>query len=203
LSKELKVPITLSDLMKRQVITVKLFNQPLETALLMLSPQAWVEHEIGGPPGTPPKLVAVYLQAYNESPPLVNLGRHNKIVVFEGNTEDGVETTEAGVSTPSPPLSVNFQEDRLSVTARHQTLLAVLSEIAGRLDCDLSVRHMSDETVDLNFRDVALEDVPRMISPYVFIRLRTDLSTQSKVALQVILDAQPEHGGKPVPTIGN
>lgn len=196
LSRQLKVPVVLSHFMKTRRVTLSFDDQPLETALLLLAPQSWADYEISGVAGAQPKLLAVYLQAYNDAPPPVNLGGANSGMVIEGNTEDEVETAEVK-NSDEPPLSVTFQNNQLSITAHRQLLISVLSEVARRTGSTLDVRNITQETVDINFRDIALEDAPLLISPSVRFRLRTDLSTQYRVPLLITLDAKPEQREKP------
>lgn len=197
LSKKFKIPIVLSSAVKSQLVTLELDKQLLETTLMLLVPQAWADYEISGTAGTPKKLVGVYLQASSDLPPPVNLYGNSSAVVFEGNTEDGIETEVNKPSAEPRPLSVIFKNNRLSVTAHHQLLISVLSEIARLIGCNFTVLKLSEETVDLSLHDVALEDAPLLISPSARFRLRTKLSTQETVLMQVILDAQPEQNGKP------
>lgn len=197
LSRQLKVPVVLSHFMKTRRVTLSFDDQLLETALLLLAPQSWADYEFGGVAGAPPKILAVYLQAYNDAPPPVNLSGTNSGMAIEGNTEDGVETAEVKNSDEPPPLSVTFQNNRLSITAHRQLLISVLSEVARRTGSTLDVRNVTQETVDINFRDIALEDAPLLISPSVRFRLRTDLSTQYRVPLLITLDAKPEQREKP------
>lgn len=195
LSKQLKAPVKLSHFMQSRRVTFDFDDILLETALLAIGPQSWADYEYSGS-GEPPKLIAVYLQAYNDQPPPVDLTGTNSVRVFEGNTEDGIETPSSKASA-EPPLSVTYKDNLLNVRAKGQLLISVLSEIAGRIGCNLHVDGVSEETVDLSFRDVKLEDAPRLISTSVRFRMRTELATQYKIPLLIVLDSRQRKNAQP------
>src|SRR5205085_8547025 len=68
LSRQLKVPISLSPLMSKQRVSLDFGGLNLEATLRMLAPQSYIDYVSDGD-DPQPKPLAIYLQALNERPP--------------------------------------------------------------------------------------------------------------------------------------
>ncbi|HJR07189.1 MAG TPA: hypothetical protein VJ842_08030 [Pyrinomonadaceae bacterium] len=188
ISKRLKVPVILTPLMQKQVITQEFEALPLEGALRLLAPQVFVDYELSGDPGKQPKVVAVYLQGMNEEPPaetaVVKGG--SEAILIEGNTEDGMDA-ENVKDEAKQPLSVSVEKNQLSVHARKQPLTAVLYEIASKVDIPFEMKYESTELVDVDFSNYTMEQAVRAISPNVILYQRTNLSNYEVRPLRLVL----------------
>jgi hypothetical protein len=188
ISKRLKVPVILTPLMQKQVITQEFQALPLEGALRLLAPQVFVDYELSGDPGKQPKVVGIYLQALNEEPPaetaVVKGG--SEAILIEGNTEDGMDA-ENVKDDEKQPLVVSVEKNQLSVRARKQPLTAVLYEIASKVDIPFEMKYESIELVDVDFSNYTMEQAVRAISPNVILYQRTNLSNYEVRPLRIVL----------------
>lgn len=192
--RQLGAPVTLSPLMRTQRVTLQFDDLPLETALQNLAPQPYIDYVISGDPALPPRCVAIYLNAMNEPPPPASSGgnENRSSFIIEGDTED--LTTQPANGNANPPLHVSFEENRLTVRARNQSLFMVLSEIADKVGIPFDSSYHSSQVVDVEFTDYTIEDAVRRLAPNVQLYTRTDLLTFETKPLRFALVAPPQAG---------
>lgn len=194
IQKKLRVPIILSPLMNKQYVTLKFDDLPLETALRLLAPEPYIDYVVGGNTELQPKYIAIYLNAMNEPPPPANAGVsvNRDTFVVEGNTED--LTDQSADDSEKPPLHVSFKENKLSVRARKQSLLMVLSEIADKVGIPFDSSYLTGQVVDVEFSDYALEDAVRHLASNVRLYVRTNLQTLENKPLRIDIVAPTKAG---------
>jgi hypothetical protein len=172
LSRQLKAPVTLSRVMKNQKVTINVEGLPLETVLQMMAPLPHIHYELRG--SATPICREVFLSAYNEVTPVPKLANKNLSFVFEGDTESlGNED----------PLRVSYANGRLSVSVKKQSLTAVLDRIASQLGVGFSMKQDTTDTIDLDFKDVSLEDAMSYFPPSVHLHVRKDIQRFTTVPL--------------------
>ena len=184
IGRQLKVPVTVSPLIAKERITLDFDELPLETALPMLSPQAYLDYLVTN--NSPaPKCTAIYLNALDDKgpppPKVVALA-----VYFEGNTED----LESAKTDQTESLRVSFKEGKLSVFARKQPLTLLLYEIAQKVGAEVAMEHTSVELVDVEFSDYTVEQALRNISPNIQFYMRVNLQTLETKPLRIVLKEQ-------------
>jgi hypothetical protein len=173
LSRQLKAPIVLSKVMEKQQVTLDFKDLPLEMALQMMAPVPYVHYELQA--NTPPVCREIFLNAYNEPAPLPKFVNKHISFVMEGDTESGVNEN----------LHISYHNGQLSVFARHQSLTAVLDQIAATIGVNFSMGPDTDETIDLNFKDVTLENVVSYFPASVHLHVRKDIQRLNTVPLLV------------------
>jgi type II secretory pathway component GspD/PulD (secretin) len=179
---KLKIPVTLSPLMAKQTVTMDFADLLLEPAMQLLAPVVYIDYEIATAPGVMPRPVGIYLQAHNEIAPALNAVVQNKSQVFaiSGNTE---EVDEAEL-----PVVVNYKDRLLSVRAKDQPLIEVLSDIATETNIPLETENPdSTETVSINVKDVPIEQALLQLSPHLRLYLRADLFRNERTPLLIVL----------------
>lgn len=187
LGRRFKAQVMLSDLLKKQRLTQEFEAVPLETALRMVAPLVYIDYEISGDPAVKPKILGIYLHAWNERPPPLNaiVRNHSESVIFSGDTE---ETGETGSSTKEGEalLQVNYEKQLLSVRTRKQPLSVILYEVASKLSVPFQGPDFVRETSDINFSQLSLDDAVRHLSPNVLLDVRSDLLTSERIPLRLI-----------------
>lgn len=176
LSRRLKAPIILSRVMSKQRITVDFQDLPLETALQMLSPLTFIHYELRG--GSAPICREVFLNAYNEPVPAPKLDNKNVSFVMQGDTE---------ASSEEDPLHVTYKNGLLSVNVKKQPLTAVLDRIAMMMGVNLVIKQDTDATVDLDFKEMSLEEAISYFPPSVHLHVRKDIQRATAVPLMLEL----------------
>ena len=176
LSLRLKTPVILSRVMQKQLVTLDLQDMPLESALQSMAPLPYIHYELQG--NSAPICREIFLNAYNEPVPVPKL--ENKIVSFimEGDTESTGDSKE-------DPLYVSYRNQRLSVKVKKQSLTAVLDRIAVQLGVNFSMKQDSNELVDLDIKEMSLEEAISYFPPTVHLHVRKDLQRLSAVPLLV------------------
>ncbi|HEV7396027.1 MAG TPA: hypothetical protein VGN86_05915 [Pyrinomonadaceae bacterium] len=174
LSRQLKAPVILSRVMQKQKVTISFEDLPLETALQMIAPVPQIHYELRG--GSAPICREVFLNAYNEAIPVPKLANQNVSFVFEGDTESLGDSKE-------DPLHVTFAKGRLSVSVKKQSLTAVLDRIASQMGVGFSMKQDTTDTIDLDFKDVSLEDAMSYFPPSVRLHVRKDIQRFTTVPL--------------------
>ena len=137
LSKRLKIPVAVSPIMEKHLVTTNFGDLVLEPAMQMLAPQVYIDYEVDTTPGVNQRPLAIYLQGYNERPPSESavVRGNSDVMVIEGNTEDTPpETSEA-----EQELKVTYEKGELSVKAKKEPLIVVLYGIANELGIPLEV----------------------------------------------------------------
>jgi type II secretory pathway component GspD/PulD (secretin) len=174
LSKRLKAPVVLSRVMQKQNVTLDFQDLPLESALQMMAPLPYIHYELQGNSAPVPR--EVFLNAYNEPAPVPKLTNKNVSFVIEGDTEG---------DSKDDPLQVSYKNGRLSVSVQKQSLTAVLDRIASEMGVSFSMKQDSTETIDLNFKDLTLEDAIGYLPPSVHLHVRKDVQRSTTVPLLV------------------
>ena len=176
LSQRLKTPVVLSRVMQKQLVTLDFQDVPLESALQMMAPLPYIHYELQG--HSAPICREIFLNAYNEPVPVAKL--ENKIVSFvmEGDTESTGDSKD-------DPLHVSYRNQRLTVSVKKQSLTAVLDRIAMHLGVSFSMKQDSDELVDLDIKEMSLEEAILYFPPTVHLHVRKDLQRLSVVPLLV------------------
>jgi hypothetical protein len=189
LSRELKIPFLMSDLIGKQNAQANFEDLTVEAAAGVLAPQAYIDYELSGDGVAQPKPLAVYLYGYNEAPPSLTatVKGNSEVLMIEGNTEDGVDSQE--VSTEEKPIKVQYEKRLLSVQSKKQPLTAVLYEIATTLGVPFELRYESKEMVDTSFANYRLDDAIRRLSPNVRLFYRADLQRSEITPLRLVLVA--------------
>jgi hypothetical protein len=175
LSRRLKAPVILSRVMEKQKITLDFEDLPLETALQMMAPLPYVHYELQG--GSTPVCREIFLNAYNEPVPVPKLENKNISFVMQGDTES--------TNSEDDPLRVSYSNQRLSVKVRKQSLSAVLDRIATVMGVNFILKQDTDDTIDLDFKEMSLEDAISYFPPSVHIHVRKDIQRSSTVPLLV------------------
>jgi hypothetical protein len=192
ISSKLRVPIILSDLMRKQKITIEFEGLGLEPAMRLLGPQVFIDYELNGDVLVQQKPLAVYIYAYNETPPSLSATVKNNTdtLLIEGNTEEGTEQAQKGSdSTDDKPLQVKYDKQLLSIKSKKQPLTAVLAELAEILGIPFELRYESREIIDKTFNNYRLEDAIQQLSPNIRFYLRSDLQRAESIPLRIVLVA--------------
>jgi type II secretory pathway component GspD/PulD (secretin) len=178
LSTQLKAPVILSPLMQKQKVTISFEDLPLESALQMLAPQPYVHYELRG--GSTPICREIVLNAFNERVPPTKLENKNVSFVIQGDTESMADSKD-------DPLQVSYKNRLLSVRVKKQSITAVLDRIASEIGVNFSMKQDTNDTIDLDFKDVSLEDAMSYLPPSVHLHVRKDIQRLSTVPLLVEL----------------
>jgi hypothetical protein len=193
LSKKLGAPVLLSPLMQKQRVTLDFANVPLEGAVRLLAPLPYVDYELSGAGDGQPKLMGLYLYAFNEEPPArtaVVKGNEESILI-EGNTEEGTEAYEKQKEKEESPLRIKFDRNQLSVHASKQPLSVILYEIASKVDIPFDMKYESSELVDVDFSNYTMEQAVRTLSPNIRLYVRTNLTNYETTPLRMMLVPPP------------
>jgi hypothetical protein len=185
LSKRLKIPILLTPIVEKHMVTVNFSDLVLEPAMQMLAPQVYIDYEIDTTPGKQPRPVAVYLQGYNERPPADNavVKSNSDVMVIEGNTEDDGTAKEE----EEEDLKITFEKGQLSVKSKKQPLVVVLYGIANQLGIPLEVKNEVMDPVTVNISKATVESVLQALGPNIRLYLRADLMVGERRPLRLVL----------------
>lgn len=191
IGKEFDIPVLLSPVMQRANVSIEFEGMPLEGAVRLLAPQPYADYEISGDGSTMNKMVALYLYALNEPPPLESavVRGDSEAILISGNTEEGVDEATSN-SAQEKSLSVKLDRNQISVHAQKQPLTAVLYEIASKVDIPFEMKYDSSEVVNVDLNNATMEQVVRTLSPNIRLYQRTDLQTYETRPLRLVL-AQP------------
>ncbi|HYX42487.1 MAG TPA: hypothetical protein VE821_12355 [Pyrinomonadaceae bacterium] len=187
LNRRLKVPVLLSPVMQKAHITLEFTTTPLEGALRMIAPQAYIDYEVTGD-GALPKVIALYLYALNEPPPSESavVAGDSQALLIEGNTEDGIDGA-ADKDAQEKTLNVKIEHNQVTLHARKQPLTVVLGEIANKVDIPFEMKYDSTEVVDVDLSNATMEQVVHTLSPNIRLYQRTDLQTFETRPLRIVL----------------
>lgn len=174
LSQKLKVPVILSRVMQKQLVTLDFRGLPLESALQMMAPVPFIHYELQG--SSPPICREIFLNAFNEPAPDAKLENKTVAFIMEGDTEN---------SSKEDPLQVSYRNQRLSVKVKNQSLTAVLDRIATQLGVNFSMKQDGNDMVDLDIKEMSLEQAISYFPPTVHLHVRKDLQRLSLMPLLV------------------
>ena len=176
LSRQIKAPVILSRVMQKQLVTLDFQNVPLESALQIMAPLPYIHYELQG--NSAPICREAFLNAYNEPVPAPKLDNQSVSMIMEGDTESAGDSKE-------DPLLVSYRNQRLSVKVKKQSLTAVLDRIAVQLGVNFSMKQDSNELVDLDIKEMSLEQAIAYFPPTVHLHVRKDLQRLNTVPLLV------------------
>ncbi len=196
LSKGLKVPVFLGRGMEKQLISVEFSELTLEPAMQLLAPEVYIDYEIHMGAGNQPRPLGIFFYAANQSEPPVNavVPGNTQSLLIEGNTEERVEpqTDEDKKKLEEQPLRVLFENNSLTVRAKHQPLALVLLKIGNELGIPVDISSESSEIVDTVINKLPIEDAIRQLSPNVKLFMRADLQHAERRALRLVLVESPK-----------
>jgi hypothetical protein len=194
ISKKLKIPVLLGKSVTTREVTTDFKGLTLEPAMHLLAPAVYIDYEINRAPGIQPQPVAIYLNGYEDMQPAINavIPNNSEAILFEGNTEDGLEKPSEE-KEKEEPLRVVFEQNALTVKAKRQALSVVLYKIANELGIPLEIKVDSSEVVDLDINKLPLEDAVVRLSPQVRLFVRADLQRLQRTPFRMVLVA-PEKG---------
>lgn len=173
ISRQIKIPIILSDLVKKERVSVDFELLPLDAAMRMFAPAGFIDYSLTGNYSVPPKPLAVYLSGFNERvTPEANTavrqaidnadvaskgkGRRAPYLAITGDTETPTinpalersrELFESGQLEKleeENPIKISYQDNKISVLVHQQPLTAVLHGIAGRVGIPADIYLLDD-----------------------------------------------------------
>jgi len=188
LSKRLKAPVALSPVMQKQRATINFADVVLEPAMQLLAPVVYIDYEIDSAPGVRPRPVGIYLSAHNEPAPAINANVRStsQAFVISGNTEDE--------SDEDDDIQISYRNGKLTLKAKDQPLLDVLSSISDETGVRLEAKDVTTETVSVNIKDLPLDEAILQVSPHLRLYLRADLFRNQRTPILIVL---VEPGKKP------
>ncbi|HBB96679.1 MAG TPA: hypothetical protein DC054_14940 [Blastocatellia bacterium] len=186
LSKRLKAPVALSPVMQKQRATIDFADVVLEPAMQLLAPVVYIDYEIDSAPGAHPRPVGIYLSAHNEPAPAINANVRStsQAFVISGNTESEDSSEE-------DDIQISYRNGKLTLKAKDQPLLDVLSSISDETGVRLEAKDVTTETVSVNIKDLPLDEAILKVSPHLRLYLRADLYRNQRTPLLIVL-VQPE-----------
>jgi len=186
LSRRLKIPVLVTTIMEKHLVTTNFSDLVIEPALQMLAPQVFIDYEIDSTPGKQPRPVGIYLQGYNEPPPSENavVRGNSDVMVIEGDTEDNGTPSE---KADEDALKVSYEKGSLSVRAKKEPLVVILYGIANELGIPLEVRNEVTDLVTVNITKSSIEYALQQLGPNIRLYVRTDLQIQEKTPLRLVL----------------
>jgi hypothetical protein len=194
LSRRLKIPVVVNPVLDKQLVSLDFSELTLEPAMILMAPQVYIDYEVQTGDGEPARPLGIFFYAANQAEPPANAvvpGRSESLL-FEGDTEDGVEakTDEAKKKIEEQPLRIQFQNNILSVKAKQQPLALVLLKIGSELGIPVDIEYDTTEVVDTEINKLSVEDAMRRISPNIRLFVRADLQRSERKALRLVL-AEP------------
>lgn len=185
LSKQLKIPVMVTPIAEKHMVTVNFSDLVIEPAMQMLAPQVFIDYEIDTTPGKQPRPVGIYLQGYNERPPAINavVKGNSDVMVIEGDTEEGLDPKKE----EEEDLKITFEKGQLSVKSKKQPLIVVLYGIANQLGIPLEVRTEVEDLVTVNIIKSSLESALQELAPNIKLYVRADLMIGDRQPLRMVL----------------
>ena len=184
LAKQLKIPVIVTTIAERHMVTANFSDLVIEPAMQMLAPQVFIDYEIDTTPGKQPRPVAIYLQGYNERPPAVNavVKGNSDVMVIEGDTEEGLEPKKE-----EEDLKIKFEDRQISIKSKKQPLIVVLYGIANQLGIPLEVKTEVEDLVTVNIIKSSLESALQELGPNIKLYVRADLMIGDRQPLRMVL----------------
>ena len=185
LSKKLKAPVALSPVMQKQRATIDFADVVLEPAMQLLAPVVYIDYEIDSAPGAYPRPLGIYLSAHNEPAPAINANVRStsQAFIISGNTE-------SEDSSEDDDIQISYRNGKLTLKAKDQPLLDVLSSISDETGVRLEAKDVTTETVSVNFKDLPLDEAILKVSPHLRLYLRADLYRGQRTPLLIVLVQQ-------------
>lgn len=192
LAVRLKIHVLVGPSLRTRKVTTEFKQLMFEAALQHLAPQVYIDYEVSSTMAQP-RPVGIYLNGYDDPAPAINAVVPNNSygLLIEGNTLDGVETSAAkeAVKEDEQPLRVRYEKNVLTVKAKKQSLLVVLSKIATELGIPFESKGDSAEIVDLDINQVPVEQALQQLSPLVHVYLRANLQLPERRPFRIVLVA--------------
>jgi hypothetical protein len=210
LERQIKVPILLGKLMKKQSLTeVDFTDLGLEMALKSIAqdvrgPLPTVDYKIiggGGVTQARKEPIAIYMTVYNEAPPPVGPYSANESagLIVSGFVAETPEEEKAYLEKKAQELQVSVKDGSFRVLAKKQPLTDVVGEIAAKVRIPFAILTQDtsqaefDQVVDWDIKDSTLEDLALTWFPNAIrLYLRTDLETNSTRPLRITLERPSE-----------
>ncbi len=185
LSRKLKIPVSVTPILEKHLVTTNFADLVLEPAMQMLAPQVFIDYEVDSTPGAAPKPLGIFLQGYNERPPdeTAVVRGTSDVMVIEGNTED----TPEKVDESEQELKVTYEKGELTVKAKKQPLVVVLYGIANELGIPLEVKNEVTDLVTTNITKTSVESALQQLGPNIRLYLRADLQLGERRPLRLVL----------------
>lgn len=185
LAKQLKIPVMVTPIAEKHMVTVNFSDLVIEPAMQMLAPQVYIDYEIDTTPGKQPRPVGIYLQGYNERPPAINavVKGNSDVMVIEGDTEEGLDSKKE----EEEDLKITFEKGQLSVKSKKQPLIVVLYGIANQLGIPLEVKTEVEDLVTVNIIKSSLESALQELGPNIKLYVRADLMIGDRQPLRMVL----------------
>jgi hypothetical protein len=190
LSKQLGAQVILGPAMRKNVIAVEFYDMPLEMALRLLAPHAYIDYEIRA--NAQPTPLGIFLMDQADPDPAKSavVQGSSEAMMIEGNTEDTAE--EADPQRDDDPLLVELEDNHLTIKSKKQPLAAVLLTVAQLLGVPAEVKYDTDEIVDTEIKDTPYEDAIARLSPNIRLYVRADLTRSQRTPLRIKLVSPPK-----------
>lgn len=187
LAKKLKIPVILTPIIEKHVVTVNFSDLVVEPAMQMLAPQVYIDYEVDTTPGKVPRPIAIYLQGYNERAPADNavVKGNSDVMIIEGDTED--DGTTKSSDDKEVDLRVSVERGQVSVKSKKQPLVVVLYAIANQLGIPLEVKTEVLDLVNVNIVKTSVESALQELGPNIRLYLRADLQIGERRPLRMVL----------------
>ena len=190
LSKRLKTPVVVGSSLQSEVVSIEFSGLTLEPAMQLMAPAVYVDYEIETSGNAQPKPLGIYFWDANSGEPSItsSIQSSTQSMLIEGDTEDGVEpqTDAEKKKLEEQPLRIQFQENKLSVKAKKQPLVLVLLKIGEELGIPVDIQFETEDTVDIEFNKLSVEDAVRKLSPNIKLFLRADLLHAERRVLRIV-----------------
>ena len=191
LNKRLKTPVIVGSSLQSEVVSIEFSGLTLEPAMQLMAPAVYIDYEIETSGNTPPKPLGIYFWDANAGEPSItaSIQSSTQSMLIEGNTEDGVEpqTDAEKKKLEEQPLRVQFQENKLSVKAKKQSLVLVLLKIGEELGVPVDIQFETEDIIDIEINKMSVEDAIRKLSPNIKLFLRADLLHAERRVLRMVL----------------
>ena len=185
LSKQLKIPVMVTPIAEKHMVTVNFSDLVIEPAMQMLAPQVFIDYEIDTTPGKQPRPVGIFLQGYNERPPALNavVKGTSDVMVIEGDTEEGLDSKD----DEDEDLKIKFEDRQISIKSKKQPLIVVLYGIANQIGIPLEVKTEVADLVTVNIIKSSLESALQELGPNIKLYVRADLMIGDRQPLRMVL----------------
>jgi len=185
LGKRLGAQVILGPSLRKKKITVEFYDLPLEPALQLLAPKAYVDYEVRA--HGQPTVMGIFLMDQDDPDPVRNavVQGSSEAMLIEGNTEDTGESSET--NSEDYPLQVDAEDNRLTIKSKKQLLVVVLMTIAEALGVPSEIKDDTRETVDAEIQDTPFEDAILRLSPNIRLFVRADLNRSQRTPLRIKL----------------
>ena len=205
LAKQMDIPVKASALVARQKVTLSFDKAPIETFLLALAPQVYIDYEIRW--DRPQEdWIGIELTGFNEREPVTPV-QPRAFMVFAGSTDDEDVTQETIAADQTakdeaklkkdppkegPVLDVTAKNGLVSIRARKMMATAILLDVASKSGLGFETRgELDDAIIDLDVRDMPVEQIPAAVGrPGVGLLMRRNLTTGGVRAVAVLLGSK-------------